>query len=453
MSHKVKIRALARVLLLPLVFCLLLSGAPLNAAESDGTKEFVFNDLTGHWAAADLQELAFMGFLKGDGAGSIRPDDKISRAEFTCLLVRALELSPSPSQKVPGDVSNSKWYYGEIQSAFAQGLAAGTPDGRFRPEQDISRAEAAAFLIRALNPEGGSTIEEDPVVKAESNSDSISQDKEEVDSSITNQEEADDNETSIGENQVSDKVENKSAGQVDTEDPRTTGNENLISDEVDNKGTDHAEADDKESTEDYSSIQPQAAVNHQPSSYSDVRDDFWAKNYIEQGKTLGLVSGFPDGTFKPNLETTRAQAAVMIYRLLQEFESDNQGADLVETVTESEKEIARAINNQDWTLGKAASYLTGFALARTKETAESIKNNLSQQGGSLSLTVEPGTGQLETMKGRLAQVSLSYQSRITSTGGGIETSQKLQNESTYKLLRVKEGWKIYYSQSEVTEKQ
>lgn len=131
------------------VVTILTAGWSGDALLAAGTRDYVLYDLQGHWAAKEMQELAFMGFLRGDGTGRLRPDEPVTRAEFTCLLVRVQGLAPSPKQTLPRDVPASKWYYGEIQSAFHYGLAAGRPDGLFYPEQGLNRAEAAALLMRA----------------------------------------------------------------------------------------------------------------------------------------------------------------------------------------------------------------------------------------------------------------------------------------------------------------
>ena len=50
------------------------------------------------------------------------------------------------------------------------------------------------------------------------------------------------------------------------------------------------------------------------SSYSDVTEDFWAKQQIEQLATLGLIQGYPDGTFRPNGGITRSELTALLVR-------------------------------------------------------------------------------------------------------------------------------------------
>lgn len=175
---------------------------------------------------------------------------------------------------------------------------------------------------------------------------------------------------------------------------------------------------------------------------------FWALAYIEVGKAKGIISGFPDQTFRPYKETTRAEAAVLIYRLLQQLEP-GEPADLVETVVLGERAAVKAINSRELTPGGLSQYLTGFALARAEETLESIRENLSQQGGELILEIGQTSGSEEWRRGRLAQVKLRYDYRIFSNGGGIESSQQLVSNGVYSLLAGSNGWRVYYSQAEV----
>jgi len=49
-------------------------------------------------------------------------------------------------------------------------------------------------------------------------------------------------------------------------------------------------------------------------NYSDVPSDYWAKDFITELTKMGIIEGFPDGTFDPNRPVTRAQFAAMLRR-------------------------------------------------------------------------------------------------------------------------------------------
>ncbi|MEP1079363.1 S-layer homology domain-containing protein [Leptolyngbya sp. PL-A3] len=57
-----------------------------------------------------------------------------------------------------------------------------------------------------------------------------------------------------------------------------------------------------------------APVTAQEFSFSDVPDDYWAKGFITELTRMGIIEGFPNGTFHPNSPVTRAQFAAMLRR-------------------------------------------------------------------------------------------------------------------------------------------
>ena len=60
----------------------------------------VFNDLQGHWAARDVTRLQGMGIVGGYPDGTFRPDQLVTRAEAAVLLVKALKLPPGTDQEL-----------------------------------------------------------------------------------------------------------------------------------------------------------------------------------------------------------------------------------------------------------------------------------------------------------------------------------------------------------------
>lgn len=105
-----------------------------------------------HWARADIQLMASRHIVKGKQSGRFEPEAQVTRAEFTALLVRALNLKAEglflPAQAVFADVPVSHWSYSEVQAALQYGLVA--PASSFRPDEPITRQEMAVMLNRAL---------------------------------------------------------------------------------------------------------------------------------------------------------------------------------------------------------------------------------------------------------------------------------------------------------------
>jgi len=116
-----------------------------------------FTDMAGHWAAADVEALFARRLVSGYPDGTFRPNIPINRAEFTVILTGAVGWSGLNS--APGfadDRDIPAWARPLVARARQRGLIHGYPDGRFLPGRFLSRAEAAVLLDGALlvfNPE------------------------------------------------------------------------------------------------------------------------------------------------------------------------------------------------------------------------------------------------------------------------------------------------------------
>ncbi len=103
----------------------------------------------GAWYADAVHTLASLGVLNGVGGGSFAPGRSITRAEFTAIAMRFAELSTGGSN-IFSDVPAQAWYYDYVVGSVKYGWIAGYPDGTFRPNATITRAEAAAIVNRML---------------------------------------------------------------------------------------------------------------------------------------------------------------------------------------------------------------------------------------------------------------------------------------------------------------
>ncbi|RJR32755.1 MAG: DUF4430 domain-containing protein [Deltaproteobacteria bacterium] len=116
-----------------------------------------FKDLPeGHWAFEVIEFMAGHGFLSGYPDGTCRPDRPVTRAEFISLLVRVLNLPDAQGTVNFADVPPGAWYYQAVAAASSRSLVKGYPDGRFAPDEQITREQAAALLARSLPVKGAS---------------------------------------------------------------------------------------------------------------------------------------------------------------------------------------------------------------------------------------------------------------------------------------------------------
>ena len=114
------------------------------------------SDVEGHWAEAAISQMAVQGFVKGFPDGTFRPDNNISRAEFAALTVQAFAIKDAGS-KVFSDTAQH-WAGEYIASACAGGIVKGYSDDVFGPDDLITREQMALMVSQAagLQPDTAS---------------------------------------------------------------------------------------------------------------------------------------------------------------------------------------------------------------------------------------------------------------------------------------------------------
>lgn len=140
-----------RIIVLTLILILGLT-IPSHAQEIITTSKSIL-DIDEHWASEQITEWIDLGFIEGYEDGSFKPDNSITRAEFATLTNKALDVTETAPVEF-ADVTESDWYYDEIAKAVAQGYLSGYEDGTVRPNDQITRAEAAAVIAKALDLSG-----------------------------------------------------------------------------------------------------------------------------------------------------------------------------------------------------------------------------------------------------------------------------------------------------------
>ncbi|PUA35366.1 hypothetical protein C8Z91_30995 [Paenibacillus elgii] len=125
------------------------------------TANHTFDDIAGHWAESDIQQLASKFIVKGMTDKLYEPDKKITRAEFTSLLVRSLGLLEDPSYVTFNDIQPKDWYAGSVGVAVKAGLVNGFENGTFEPNGSITREQMAVMINRALKVAGSDSSTKD----------------------------------------------------------------------------------------------------------------------------------------------------------------------------------------------------------------------------------------------------------------------------------------------------
>ncbi|MEH2054908.1 MAG: DUF1565 domain-containing protein [Nostoc sp.] len=110
-----------------------------------------FKDVpTNFWAKSYIEALASQNIIAGFPDGSFKPNEPVTRAQFATIVTKALK----PAAKRPvikfKDVATNFWAYAAIQSAYQSQFVSGYPDGTFKPQQQIQRVQALVALANGL---------------------------------------------------------------------------------------------------------------------------------------------------------------------------------------------------------------------------------------------------------------------------------------------------------------
>lgn len=116
-----------------------------------GAKDF--SDTKGHWASSYIQDLAAQGYINGYPDGTFKPDRTMTKAEFTTALIGSLGITPSEPTKNSYPDTKSHWGRKYIEEAVARGILVPSESPQLGPDQNILRSQAAAMIVRALNLE------------------------------------------------------------------------------------------------------------------------------------------------------------------------------------------------------------------------------------------------------------------------------------------------------------
>lgn len=92
---------------------LLLSATSINAW-ADG---YDFNDIKGHWAEATIEKFKDKNIISGYPDGSFKPDNPITRAEFAKIITIAFDLQGTSDLTIYDDISQADWYYPYLEKS------------------------------------------------------------------------------------------------------------------------------------------------------------------------------------------------------------------------------------------------------------------------------------------------------------------------------------------------
>ena len=246
-----------------------------------------FSDLGGHWATAFIQGLVSKGVIRGFPDGTFKPEASITRAEYAAIIAKTFDL---PRQRGTGtgtfsDVTANFWASAAITQAASMGFVSGFPDGTFRPQQNLTRVQALVSLVSGLGLTGGNP------------------------------------------NLLLFYTDRAQIPSYATEAIATASQRRLV---VNYPKTEQLEAMRPITRAEVAALIYQALVatgradaiaspyivnpdSYNP-SFSDIQDH-WAGDFIRPLGSLNLVTGFADGSFKPDTPINRAQYAALVVKV------------------------------------------------------------------------------------------------------------------------------------------
>lgn len=137
-------RVISFMVVLSMVFSLIVPAISFGVTDIQGTK---YEDA--------IEKLIALDTVKGYEDGTFRPNNNITRAELATIITFVLGLQDAAdlaktTQPRFSDVKVNEWYTGYINIAANENVFVGYPDGTFKPNQEVSYAEAATMLVNAL---------------------------------------------------------------------------------------------------------------------------------------------------------------------------------------------------------------------------------------------------------------------------------------------------------------
>ena len=111
------------------------------------------SDIGNSWAKPYIERLANKGIITGYTDGTFKPDKNITREEASKIISEYIGNSEASGNGNLSDIEN-RWSTKFIKHLVSKGIVTGYTDGTFKPEKNITRAEFATIVCRYLESEG-----------------------------------------------------------------------------------------------------------------------------------------------------------------------------------------------------------------------------------------------------------------------------------------------------------
>lgn len=241
-----------------------------------------FLDLAGHWATAFVEALVNKGLMSGFPDGTFAPDAPITRAQYAAVIAKTFQLPANNQPPKFTDIKSDFWAASAITKAAQMGFISGFPDGTFRPMQNLSKVQAIVSIVNGLKLTGGS-----PNVLT------VYRDRAQIPSYATNPLAVATQNSLVVNYPQTDRLEplrditRAEIGALIYQALVANGQEKAIASPY--------------------IVSPEVDTP----SFTDLTGH-WAEPFIRGLASMGITSGFADGSYQPNKPMTRAQYAAMV---------------------------------------------------------------------------------------------------------------------------------------------
>lgn len=124
-----------------------------NSVQVNGNGSRTFTDVpTSHWAYNELTNAVNAGYINGYAGNKLKPNEKVTRQEAAAIVGKAIGLTAGNPADVTKFIDSNKigsWAKKSVAAAAEQKIINGYPDGKFKPLKPLTRAEAVAILDAA----------------------------------------------------------------------------------------------------------------------------------------------------------------------------------------------------------------------------------------------------------------------------------------------------------------
>ncbi|WP_313162865.1 Ig-like domain-containing protein [Sedimentibacter sp.] len=115
----------------------------------------ITKDYAGHWAEETIKTWLNKGYVSGYPDGSFKPEGSVTRAEFITMVNKMFSYSETSDISFT-DVNLENWYYKEVQKSVKAGYISGLSETKFAPDEKLTREQAAVIISKIMKLQGES---------------------------------------------------------------------------------------------------------------------------------------------------------------------------------------------------------------------------------------------------------------------------------------------------------